>query len=147
MALHQYQLIKIFNKGFASLGDRAAIQMHRETLSYCSGLSPIAKGPHRRECEDSTFGVGTIWLGQGFAYCKKAMEDSTLWRVKSEFSHFWIDDFVVELPFITIRFIAYLPPSYDEVRALQVCNNPPEHTRMRGIQRPYNCEIIRLRIA
>ena len=97
LALHQYQLIKIFNKGFTSLGDRAAIQMHRETLSYCSGLSPIAKGPHRRECEDSTFGGGTIWPGQGFAYCEKAMEDSTLWRVQSEFSHFWTDDFVVHV--------------------------------------------------
>ena len=60
LALHQHQLLKIFNKGFASLGDRAVIQMHRETLSYCSGLSLIAKGPHRRECEDSTFGVGII---------------------------------------------------------------------------------------
>ena len=27
------------------------------------------------------------------------------------------------------------------------CNSPSEHTRMRGIQRLYNCEIIRLRIA
>ena len=27
------------------------------------------------------------------------------------------------------------------------CNSPSEHTRMRGIQRPYNCEIIWLRIA
>ena len=121
LALHQHQLIKIFTKkGFASLGDRAAIQMHRETLSYRSGLSPIAKGPHRRECEDSTFGVGTIWPGQGFAYCENAQKNSTLWRVRSNFSWFWTDDFVVELPFISISFIAYIPPSYDEVRALQL---------------------------
>ena len=30
---------------------------------------------------------------------------------------------MVELPFITIIFIAYLPPSYDKVRALQVSAN------------------------
>ena len=30
---------------------------------------------------------------------------------------------MLELPFITVRFIAYLPPSYDEVRALQLSSN------------------------
>ena len=123
LALYPHQLIKIFKKGFASLGDRAAIQMHRDTLSHRSGLSLLAKGPHRRECEDSTFDVGKIWPGQGFAYRDDAVEDSTLWCVRSEFSYFWREDLVVHLPFLTIYFMAYLPPSYDEVRALQLLSS------------------------
>ena len=35
----------------------------------------------------------------------------------------WSEGFVLELPFITIRFIAYLPPTYDEVHALQLSAN------------------------
>ena len=97
--------------------------MHKDTLAYRSGLSPIAKGPHRKECEDSTFGVGTIWPGQAFAYCENAQKNSTLWRVRSEFSYFWREDLVVHLPFLTIYYVAYLPPSYDEVRALQLSSS------------------------
>ena len=97
--------------------------MHRDTLAHRSGLSPIHKGPHKRECEDSTFGVGKIWPGQAFAYRDKAVKNSTLWRVRSEFSYFWREDLVVHLPFITIHFMAYLPPSYDEVRALQLSSS------------------------
>ena len=81
LAPHPHQLVKIFSKGFASLGDRAAIQIQLDTLRYRSGLTPINKGPHRKECEDSTFDVGTLWPGQGFAYCENALKDSTLWRV------------------------------------------------------------------
>ena len=68
------------------------------------------------------------------------MEDSTLWRVRSEFSHFWTDDFVVQMPFITIRFIAYLPPTYDEVRALQVSAN--SLLRQNQLLRQQNEELI-----
>lgn len=141
LALHQHQLIKIFSqKGFASLGDRAAIQMHRDTLAYRSGLSPLAKDPHRRECEDSTFGCGKIWPGQGFGYRDDALKDSTLWRVQSDFSYWWREDFVAHLPFITIHFMAYLPPSYDEVRALQLSSSTL--LRQNQILRQHNEELL-----
>ena len=68
------------------------------------------------------------------------MEDSTLWRVQSEFSHFWTDDFVVQMSFITIRFIAYLPSSYDEVRALQISAN--SLLRENQLLRQHNEELI-----
>ena len=35
----------------------------------------------------------------------------------------WTEDFVLNLPFITVRFVAYLPPTFDEVRALQLSAN------------------------
>ena len=114
--------------------------MYRDTLSYRSGLSPIAKGPHRRECEDSTFGVGTLWPGQGFAYCENALKDSTLWRVRSKFSYFWTHDFVLHLPFITIKFVAYILPSFDEIRALQLSSN--SLLRQNQLLRQQNKELL-----
>ena len=60
--------------------------------------------------------------------------------IRSEFSHFWVDDFMVQLPFITIKFIAYLPPSYDEVRALQVSAN--SLLRENQLLRQHNEELI-----
>ena len=43
LALHQHQLVAIFNKGFASLSDRALIHAHRLTLDKRSGLNPLTK--------------------------------------------------------------------------------------------------------
>ena len=78
LASHQHQLIAIFNKGYASLADRAAIHDHLLTLSRRSGLNPLAKASYRLECEDSTFGVGMIFPGSASAYLPEAVEDSTL---------------------------------------------------------------------
>ena len=63
LALHQHQLIAIFNKGFASLSDRALIHAHRLTLDRRSGLNPLAKAHYRRECQDSSCGVGQVFPG------------------------------------------------------------------------------------
>lgn len=64
------------------------------------------------------FGVGTLYPGSSFAYCKAAMKDSTLWRVWIDFFYSWPEGFVIELPFLTIYFIEFSPPSFDEVQAL-----------------------------
>lgn len=119
LALHHYELIKIFNKGFASLSDRAAIHDHLLTLNQRSGLSPLAKAHYRLECKDSTFGVGTIFPGSASAYFPEAMENSALVCVQSDFSYNWTETFVIELPFLTIHFIEFIPPSYNEVLALR----------------------------
>ena len=113
----------IFNKGFASLKDRAIIHDHLLTPDRRSGLNPLAKAHYRLECEDSAFGVATIFPGQGFAYCENAKKDSTLWRVRSEFSYMWNEDFVLSLPFITIHFRTFIPPTLDELQALYTTAN------------------------
>lgn len=124
LALYHHQLVAIFSKkGFASLSDRALIHAHLLTLDRHNGLSLLAKAFYRRECEDSAFGVGTIFPSQGFAYCENTKKDSTLWRVRSDFSYLWHEDFVLDLPFITIHFMAYNPLSFDEVQALQLTTN------------------------
>ena len=140
LALHQHQLVAIFNKGFASLSDRALIHAHHLTLDRRSSLNPLAKAHYRRECEDSTFRVGTVFPGQGFAYCENAKKDPTLWRVRSEFSYMWTEGFVLELPFLTVRFIAYFPPTFDEVRALQLFVN--SLLRENQLLRQHNEELI-----
>ena len=52
----------------------------------------------------------------------------------------WIEGFVVELPFITVRFIAYLSPTFDEVRALQLSAN--SLLRENQLLRQHNEELI-----
>ena len=52
----------------------------------------------------------------------------------------WTEDFEINLPFIIVRFVAYIPPSFDEVRALQVS----AHSLLRENQllRQHNEELI-----
>lgn len=52
----------------------------------------------------------------------------------------WTEDFVFNLPFITVRFVAYLPPTFDEVRALQMSAN--SLLRENQLLRQHNEELI-----
>ena len=123
LALHHHQLVKIFNKGYASMVDRAAIHDHLLTLNQRSGLSPFAKAHYRLECEDSTFEVGTILPGSAWAYFSSALENSSLVRVQSDFFYSWPESFVIKLPYLSIHFVEFIPPSYNEVQALRETAN------------------------
>ena len=121
--MHQHQIVAIFNKGYASLADRSAIHDHLLTLNRRSGLHPLAKASYRLECEDSIFGVGMIFPGSASVYLPAAMEDSTLWQVRSDFYFSWPEGFVIKLPYLTIYFIEFNLPSYDEVQSLRETTN------------------------
>ena len=89
LALHHYQLIKIFNKGYASMADRAVIHDHLLTLSSHSGLSLLAEAHYRLKCEDSTLNVGMIVLGSAWVYFSSVLENSSLVPVQSDFFFSW----------------------------------------------------------
>ena len=42
---------------------------------------------------------------------------------RSDFFYTWLEAFTLDLPFITIHFLAYIPPSFDEVYALRTTAN------------------------
>ena len=68
------------------LDDIAVLTDHQLTLDRRSGLDPLSKASYGKECSDSTFEVGKIYPGCGFAYRPSAMEDSSLWRVQTDFN-------------------------------------------------------------
>ena len=71
----------MFSKGYVTLDDIAVLNDHQLTLDRRNGLDPLSKVSYRKECSDSTFEVGKIYPGRGFAYRPSAMADSLLWRV------------------------------------------------------------------
>ena len=127
IALHPLHIAFIFLKGYVNSDDIAILYDHQLTKDRQSGLDPLSKAHYKRECTDSIFGVGRILPGRGFPYHPRAMINSTLWIGRSDFYYTWSEAFTLELPFITIHFLAYTPPSFDEVHALRTTTNALLH--------------------
>lgn len=86
-------------------------------------MSPLSKDAYRRNCIDFSFGVGRIFTRPTSAFSTKAMYKSALTRIQREFTYTWVNHINAVLPYITILFKVYVPPTMDEIEVLRTTSH------------------------